>query len=147
MSKKRVMVVGPTNSGKAALVNELNDNEGTIRRTQDIIYGKNTINIPGPYIESPWMRKHIITISQDASHVLFLVDQSRCINVYPPGFAKIFRCPVIGVITNADLMRENENMCIKQLKSTKVLEPYYRISPSNKEEVEALKEYLFSKKQ
>jgi ethanolamine utilization protein EutP len=144
MMKKRVMVIGPTKCGKTTLVNRLNDYEGPLRRTQDIIYGKNTIDVPGSYIESPWMYKHIIAASQDASHVLILVDQSRCANVYPPGFAKAFRCPVIGVITKTDLMMENEDLCFRKLTQIGVSEPYYRISNSSEVGIKALKEYLFT---
>ncbi|CAH2213947.1 EutP/PduV family microcompartment system protein [Tepidibacter aestuarii] len=145
MRKKRVMVIGPTKSGKTTLVNALNDYDGPLRRTQDIIYGKNTIDVPGSYIENTWMYKHIIAVSQDASHVLILVDQSKCDNVYSPGFAKSFRCPVIGVITKVDLKVENEELCYKQLKEIGISEPYYKISVPNKIGIEELKEYLFSR--
>lgn len=141
------MVVGPNNSGKATLVNKLNDGEKKLKSTQDIIYGKNTIYIPGSYIESPWMHKHIITMSQDASHVLILVDQTKSRNVYPPGFAKSFTCPVIGIITKADKMKENKKNSIKQLKDIMVSEPYYEISISDKDGIERLKTYLFSEKE
>ncbi len=144
MRKKRVMVIGPTKCGKTTLVNTLNDYHGPLRKTQDIIYGKNTIDVPGSYIENPWMYKHIIAASQDASHVLILVDQSRCINVYSPGFAKAFRCPVIGVITKSDLMPENEDYCLKKLSQIGVLEPYHKISVTTGVGMAALKEYLFT---
>lgn len=139
------MVIGPTNSGKTTLVNVLNDYYGPLRKTQDIIYGNNTIDVPGSYIENTWMYKHIIASAQDASHVLILVNQSRCISVYSPGFAKVFRCPVIGVITKIDLKAENEELCLQQLKQIGVLEPYYKISVSSGVGIEALKEYLFKK--
>jgi ethanolamine utilization protein EutP len=145
MRRKRIMVIGPTNSGKTTLVNALNDYYGPLRKTQDIIYGKNTIDVPGSYIENTWMYKYIIAAAQDASHVLILVDQSRCTNVYSPGFSKVFRCPVIGVITKIDLMAENEDLCLQQLKQIGVLEPYYKISVSSGVGIEALKEYLFKK--
>lgn len=143
MRKKRVMIIGPTKSGKTTLANALNDYEGPLRKTQDIIYGKNTIDIPGSYIENTWMYKHLIAVSQDASHVLILVDQSKCDNVYSPGFARSFRCPVIGVITKIDLMLENEKLCYKQLKEIGVAEPYHKISVSCGIGIGALKEYLF----
>lgn len=143
MRKKRIMVIGPTGCGKTTLVNALNDYDGPLRKTQDIIYGKNTIDIPGSYIENAWMYKHIIAAAQDASHVLILVDQSRCADVYSPGFAKAFRVPVTGVITKCDLMEENEEMCISQLKKIGISEPYFKISVPSGKNIKALKEHLF----
>lgn len=139
------MMIGPTNCGKTTLVNALNYYDGPLRKTQDIIYGKNTIDVPGSYIENAWMYKHLIAVAQDASNVLILVDQSRCANVYPPGFAKAFRCPVIGVITKVDLKVENEVLCFQQLEQIGVLEPYFKISVPGGIGVKALKEYLFLK--
>ena len=64
------MVIGPGRSGKTTLVQALNEEQGKIRRTADMIYGKNTIDVPGSYIENAWMYKHIIAAAQDASHAL-----------------------------------------------------------------------------
>lgn len=93
-----------------------------------MVYGKMTLDVPGVYLESPWMHKHIIAAAQDASHVLMLVDQSSCRESYPPGFAKAFRVPVIGVITGSGKKPENDGWCIRQLKKTGVLEPYFHIN-------------------
>lgn len=143
MRKKRIMVIGPTNCGKTTLVNSINDYNGPIRKTQNLIYGKNTIDVPGSYLENSWMYKYIISAVQDASHVLILIDQSTCANVYSPGFAKVFPCPVIGVITKIDLLPENEELCIRQLQQIGVIEPYFKISVHNGIGVSALKEILF----
>lgn len=145
MRKKRIMVAGPSRCGKTTLVNALNDYEGPLRRTPDLIYGKNTIDVPGAYIENAWMYKHIIAAAQDAAYVLILVDQSNCTEIYSPGFAKSFRCPVIGVITKCDLMPENEEKCVRQLKSIGILEPYFHISFKVGTGIDALKKYLFEK--
>jgi ethanolamine utilization protein EutP len=149
MRKKRIMVIGPTHCGKTTLVNILNDYDGPLRKTQDMIYGVNTIDVPGSYIEIPWMYKHLIAAAQDASIVLILVDQSKYSNIYSPGFAKAFRCPVIGVIIKSDLMPENQELCLKQLKHIGVSEPYYNISISSGVGVADLKQYLltFEKKE
>jgi len=147
MRRKRVMVVGPTNCGKTSLVNVLNDYEGPLRKTQDMIYGKNTIDAPGAYIENAWMYKHLIAAAQDASHILILVDQSKVSDVYSPGFAKVFRCPVIGVINKIDLMPKNEELCIRQLRLTGAKEPYFKISTRTGAGISALKEYLFKDKE
>lgn len=143
MRKKRVMVIGPTGCGKTTLVNALNDHDGPIRKTQNIIYKDKTMDVPGAYIENAWMYKHLIAAAQEASHVLILVDQSRNDDVYSPGFAKVFRCPVIGVIAKCDLSAENEALAIQKLKKLGIAEPYFKISVSDRTGIKELKEYLF----
>ena len=145
--KKRIMVVGPTQSGKSTLINGLNDSTRPLKKTQDVIYGKNTIDTPGSYIENASMYKYLIATAQTASHVLILVDQSRLIEVYPPAFAKSFTCPVIGVITKIDLAPENANLCIQQLKRIGISEPYFWISLKDNTSVETLKNYLLGKQE
>ncbi|WP_312095373.1 EutP/PduV family microcompartment system protein [Aminipila sp.] len=145
MKKKRVMVIGPTRCGKTTLVNELNNYDGPLRKTQDTIYGEKTIDIPSSYVAIPWMYKHLIATAQNAaSHILLLVDQSNPVEIYSPGFAKVFRCPVIGVISKCDLKPENEEVCLRQLKQIGVSEPYFKISVPEGIGIEALKEYIFN---
>ena len=146
MKKKRIMVIGPTGCGKTSLVNALNDEGGPLRRTQTIIYGNRTMDVPGSYIENAGMYKHIIASAQQASHVLILVDPSKCSEVYSPGFAKAFKKPVIGVITKCDLTAENLGCCLRQLKMIGVEAPYFQVSVLNGEGLEALKEAIFENK-
>ncbi len=145
MKRKRIMVIGPSRCGKTTLVNALNNYDGPLKRTPDLIYGKNTIDVPSAYLENAWMYKHIIAAAQDASHVLILINQSNCTEIYSHGFAKSFRCPVIGVITKCDLIPEKEEKCSQQLKNIGVSEPYFNISFKVGTGIDALKKYLFEK--
>lgn len=131
MRKKRIMIIGPGGSGKTLLAHAINGFTGPVRRTQNMVYGEKTLDVPGVYLESPWMHKHIIAAAQDASHVLMLVDQSSCRESYPPGFAKAFRVPVTGVITGSGENPENDGWCIRQLRKTGAREPYYHINLSD----------------
>ncbi len=140
--KKRIMVIGPTQSGKSTLINFLNDSARPLKKTQDVIYGKNTIDTPSSYIENPSMYKYLIATAQAASHVLILVDQARPTEVYPPGFAKTFTCPVIGVVTKTDLVPENADLCNQQLRKIGIFEPYFWISLKDNRNVDSLKHYL-----
>ncbi|AFM40577.1 ethanolamine utilization protein [Desulfosporosinus acidiphilus SJ4] len=142
--KKRIMIVGPTQAGKSTLANALNDSDRPLKKTQDVIYGKNTIDTPGSYIENASMYKYLIATAQTASHVLLLLDSSRMIDVYPPGFAKTFNCPVIGVITKTDAAPENIDLCTQKLLRIGVSEPYYRISCKDNTGVEALRSQLLA---
>lgn len=145
--KKRIMIVGPTQSGKSTLANVLNDSLRPLKKTQDVIYGKNTIDTPGSYIETPYMYRYLIAMAQAASCILMLVDQSRPFAAYPPGFAKTFTCPVIGVVTKIDLAPQNANLSLQQLKRIGVLEPYFYISLKYYTGVETLKDFLLGKQE
>ncbi|MFQ8602389.1 MAG: EutP/PduV family microcompartment system protein [Anaerovoracaceae bacterium] len=141
------MVIGPKGCGKTTLVNWLNDYSGPLRRTQDTIYGKNTIDVPSAYIENAWMYKHMIALAQDAWCMLLLLDQSRTAEVYSHGFARAFRCPVIGVISKCDLSPENKQVCEKQLAKIGVRKPYFEISVSKGIGISQLKSYLIKLKE
>lgn len=138
------MVIGPSRSGKTSLVNMLNDVQKPLRRTPELIYGKNTIDVPSSYLENTWMYKHVIASSQDASHVLIIVDQSNCNNsIYSYGFAKCFKCEVIGVITKSDLEESNKEKCLKQLKDAGVTGEIFWVNLKDGIGVDILKDYLF----
>lgn len=140
--RKRVMIVGPAQSGKTTLANALNHVEGPPRSSQEIIYGKNTIDVPRAFIENTWMYKHLIALAQHASHLLILVDQSNYSPVYSPGFAKAFQCPVIGVITKVDVGTVEEQQCFRLLKEIGIQAPYYPISALKGIGLEALRARL-----
>lgn len=147
MRKKRIMVIGPRECGKTTLVNYINGYDGPLRKTQDTIYGRETIDVPGAYIENAWMYKHMIALAQDAWCILLLLDQSRTAEVYSHGFARTFRCPVIGVISKCDLMPENREICESQLEKIGVRKPYFAVSVPEGTGVEELKSYLLDLKE
>lgn len=128
MKKKRVMILGSRESGKTTLANYLNDLNTAPMRTPHMVYGKNTLDIPGSYLEAPWMHKHLIAAQQDAFCILMLCTPQSSKRSYPPGFAKVFRIPVIGVITKSDLSAEGVERCKAELRSAGVDEVYYEIS-------------------
>ena len=87
MRKKRIMIIGARNCGKTSLANRLNGLNIPLRKVQDTIYAGYTIDVPSAYIENAWMYMHTIALSQDASCILLLIDQSRPAMIYSPGFA------------------------------------------------------------
>ncbi len=137
------MVIGPSRCGKTTLVRALEEDGRPLRRTPDLIYGKRTMDCPGSYVENADMYKHLIAASQDASHVLILVDQSRPVDIYSPNFARVFTKPVVGVITKVDLMPENEMSCMRQMRLIGIESPIFRVSVPQGIGIAALKEYLF----
>ena len=150
MRKKRIMLIGPSGSGKTALANELNGGVGPLRRSQDTIYGENTIDVPGAYLENR-MYSRLLALSQDAYCILLLLDRGRSGQVYSPGFAKAFARPVCGVITKGDLDRRSgedcrecgqSRECETQLRNSGVSGPIFTISVSENWGVAELKAHL-----
>jgi len=142
MRKKRIMIIGARNCGKTLLANRLNGLNIPLRKVQDTIYAGYTIDVPSAYIENAWMYMHTIALSQDASCILLLIDQSRPAMIYSPGFARVFRCPVVGVISKSDLAEENAAACETQLRQIGIDPPLFHISNETGEGIDELKSYL-----
>ena len=66
MKKKRIMILGARESGKTLLANYLNEIDTPPKRTPHMVYGRNTLDVPGSYVESNDMHKHLIAAQQDA---------------------------------------------------------------------------------
>ncbi len=147
MVNRRIMLIGPTGCGKTTLANILNTYEGPLRKTQDMMFGEHTIDVPGSYLENPWMYRHLISAAQNhAGHILVLVDQSAPRDIGSPGFARVFNCPVAGVVTKCDLNPENESHSFNQLERLGVERPYFKVTAADVNKMatglEELKTYL-----
>lgn len=150
------MLIGATGSGKTTLANVLNQHGASVqgdvsfsgcspvRRGQEVVYGKHTVDVPGGYFDTPWMYNHLISIAQNnASHVVFVVSQSQRSVAGAPGLAKVFGCPVTGVVTQCDVKPENNAFCLKQLQHFGVSEPYFNVSVANGSGIPELLQHLF----
>ncbi len=142
--KKKIMIIGPSGSGKTTLCHYLNGEEKAVRKTQDIIFGKHTIDVPGSYLDNPGMYEHLIAVAQNhASQIVCLVDINELRDRYPPEFTKVFNCPVTGVITKYDGDETKAEKCEKQLSRAGIKTPRFRINKDEEAGMERLKEYLF----
>ncbi|HEM3177761.1 TPA: EutP/PduV family microcompartment system protein [Streptococcus suis] len=96
--KKRILVIGPEGSGKKELVRIL-ENHKENRLISSIVYSNETIFVPGSYLRSSGMKKHIIATQQNAYCILMLLPSDRECRVYSPNFAQAFRMPRFGIVT------------------------------------------------
>ncbi|MER0122623.1 EutP/PduV family microcompartment system protein [Streptococcus sp. ZJ93] len=118
--KKRLLVIGPDHSSKKELVKELEGNQ-QLQFNSSIIYYNECILVPESYLRSPGMKKHIISIQQNAYGVLMVLHSERKSRMYPPNFAKSFRVPTIGVVIGQkDKDREHLLDCQQELMEAKV---------------------------
>lgn len=141
MRKKRIMIIGARGTGKTSLANILNDKIELPKKSQDVMYGTYTIDIPSAYIENTWMYKHLIALSQDAYIIIILFDFNSNADIYSPNFASAFTKPVIGVINKCTIDSDDSNIC-NIFEKIGVKKPYFRINTNTNEGIKELKEYL-----
>ena len=129
--KKRVMIIGTKGVGKSSIANLINNDNRAVSRCPDVIYGKNTIDVPSAYLENTWMYKYLVSISQDASCIVVVVDTRKQDDIYSHGFTKAFSKKVFGVINIIEGEVSHYNDAVKTLKHTGVKEPYFDVNLAN----------------
>lgn len=140
--KKRVMIIGAKGVGKSSIASEINKEKRAVSRCPDVIYGKKTIDVPSAYLENTWMYKYLVSISQDASCIIVVVDTRKQDDIYSHGFAKAFSKKVIGVINVIEGEVNHYKDAVKTLKQIGVNEPYFEINLANGEGVKELIKFL-----
>ena len=136
------MIIGTRGVGKSSLANKLNKDERAVSRCPDVIYGKNTIDVPSAYLENTWMYKYLVSISQDAFCIIVVVDTRKQEDIYSHGFAKAFSKKVIGAINVVEDGVSHYEDAVKTLKQIGVNEPYFEVNLANGYGVEELIKFL-----
>lgn len=117
---KRLLVIGSDHGKAKELVKMLEDNQ-ELSFISSIVYYSHCIFVPEAYLRNPNMKKHIISLQQNAYGVLMLLHAERQSRIYSPNFAKSFRIPTIGVIMGQEDEREEHRLdCQKELREAKV---------------------------
>jgi ethanolamine utilization protein EutP len=104
---KKMLLVGRTGSGKTSLIQSLQGQSISYKKTQAVRYDGLFIDSPGEFLENRRLYSALLTSSLTCD-VVGLVQDSTVINsVYPPKFASMFRKTIIGIVTKVD--KENSN--------------------------------------
>jgi len=140
--RKRVMIIGTKGVGKSSIANKINKDNRAISRCPDVIYGKNTIDVPSAYLENTWMYKYLVSISQDASCIIVVVDTRKQDDIYSHGFSRAFSKKVIGVINVIEGDVSHYKDAVRTLKQIGVNEPYFEVNLANGYGVEELIKFL-----
>ena len=136
------MIIGTKGVGKSSIANLINNDNRAVSRCPDVIYGKNTIDVPSAYLENTWMYKYLVSISQDASCIVVVVDTRKQDDIYSHGFTKAFSKKVFGVINIIEGEVSHYNDAVKTLKQIGVNEPYFKVNLANGEGLEELIKFL-----
>lgn len=138
----RILLIGGIGAGKTSLKQVLMDEQVSYQKTQMIDFNHAFIDCPGEYLEIPRFCHVLIDASHQVSEIWALQDSTKQRTFYPPKFAKVFRKPIIGVITKADLPNSNIKLASSFLHYAGIEEPFYTTSVVNEEGVAPLRRRL-----
>lgn len=106
---KKIMFIGMSGSGKTTLYQKLAFEQIRYDKTQAIEFHKNVIDTPGEYLENRNYYSALMVTSAEADIVALVMDCKSLNNAFPPGFARMFTKPIIGIVTKIDLMKEDRD--------------------------------------
>jgi ethanolamine utilization protein EutP len=140
---KKIILIGKTGSGKTTLCQNIHGEVMEYKKTQAIDTHENAIDTPGEYIENRFYYKALIVTAADADIIGLVQDCTEEDSFFPPSFGSVFPKPVIGIITKADLAKDNEDILrAKQYLEMAGAADIFTISSIKEEGVEELKKYL-----
>lgn len=116
--------------------------DGAAPKTQVLTYTDAFIDCPGEYLEIPRYYHVIIDASHQVAEVWALQDARSSRSVYPPGFARVFTKPVVGVVTKIDLPDADIERAVAFLRSAGIEGPIYLTSAVTGEGCEELRSRL-----
>ena len=99
----RAMLLGPVGCGKTTLAQTLRGQSHVWAKTQVILADDYLIDTPGEYVEHGHFNHALLMTSYDADIAVLLEAATDDGARVPPGFATMFSCPVLGVVTKTDI--------------------------------------------
>ncbi|MBM7866971.1 ethanolamine utilization protein EutP [Heliobacterium gestii] len=115
---------------------------GKAAKTQMILYHDSMIDTPGEYIQSPRFYAALQVTAADAAMILLVHDGTKRSVSIPPGFAGMFACPVIGVVTKIDRPEADQQTAAARLKQAGIKESMFFVSARTGEGLAELHTFL-----
>ncbi|MDR3560352.1 MAG: EutP/PduV family microcompartment system protein [Negativicutes bacterium] len=139
------MLTGPVGVGKTSLIHALQKVDSIVRKTQAICFLGAAIDTPGEYAQIPRFYSALLVTSVEASIILVLKDAADPVLSMPPGFARMFAKPVVGVVTKIDLPQADRERAEWQLRQAGAGPPIFMVSTLTGQGIEELHEFLLER--
>lgn len=106
--KRKWLITGSEKVGKTTLANFIEKEDYPLKKTLDLRYRANTIEVPSEFIAIPYLNNAVIMIGQNQSLAnLFLIDLEKTIH-FPPNYARSFTRKSICIIMKTDLYSKEQ---------------------------------------
>lgn len=113
---KKVLLIGKTGSGKTSLIQGLQDQKLSYKKTQAITFNGMFIDSPGEFLENRRLYPALMTSSVGCNIVALVQDATVINSVFPPKFSSMFKKKIIGIITKMDKESSNPERAEKFLR-------------------------------
>lgn len=100
---KKIMLIGKVGCGKTSLNQALHAAELKYRKTQAVSYNDFVIDTPGEFTENRSFYSALLVTASQCDMVGMIQEAGAAYSIYPPGFALIFPCQTIGIVSKVDL--------------------------------------------
>lgn len=138
------MLIGKTGCGKTTLIQTINNENISYKKTQAVEYYENIIDTPGEYIENRVYYNALIVLACDCDIMALVQDCTSEDNIFPPNFAATFSKPVIGIITKIDMCKCKEDIdAAKNYLISSGVNEIFEVSAINNEGIDRIKEILY----
>ena len=140
---KKIMFIGTSGSGKTTLYQRLTEKNIKDNKTQVIEFHNNIIDTPGEFLENRGYYSALLVTSMEVDIVALVMDCTSKSNSFPPGFARMFTKPTIGIVTKIDLIQdEGEYSYAEEVLRLSGTDQIFRISSLKNQRIKDLKEFL-----
>lgn len=139
---RRILLIGGIGAGKTSLKQRLLHETMAYRKTQVLEFSGLFIDCPGEYLEIPRYYHVLIDVSHRVEEIWALQDASEVYSHYPPNFTRVFRKPVIGIVTKIDLPGADADRAVSLLRYAGIKESIHLTSVVTGEGCDALNSRL-----
>ena len=139
---KKVMMMGPVESGKTSLIQRLRGETLHYVKTQAIEFDGAAIDTPGEYIENRQYLYALTVTACDADLIVFTQDAVSGEMWYSPGQSTMFQARVIGAVTKIDLASRQQIDSARNALALAGAEKIFEVSNVEGDGIEELAEYI-----
>ncbi len=116
MNKRKIMLVGRSESGKTTLKQALRGEKIHYHKTQYVNHYEQVIDTPGEYAQSSNLGGALALYSYEADVIGLLMSAVEPFSLYPPNVTAMANREVIGIVTQIDREGANIHQAIEWLK-------------------------------
>lgn len=137
------MLVGASGAGRRSLALALCPNETTVvRHVMAVQYLGPFVFPPAEFLENRRFYPMLITLANECDILLFLQNARQRCTVFPPGFARIFKRKVLGIVTGAGIPGADTGLAERFLRNAGVREIHKLDTSMPAHELDALRQEL-----